>query len=318
MAQELLRFLGRLSGHRLSTFYILVDGWKAQEFKMTAINTNVASLYAQSAITTNARQLTTTMQQLSTGKRINGAADDAAGIAISAKLTSQIRGLNQALRNANDAISMIQTAEGATDTITNMLQRMRELTIQSGNASYSNDDRTAMANEFNALGSEIDRIADTTKWNGFPILNATAGTSGRFMYDVDSGSGALGKIDITISSFKRGSTNGISVGRGSQVITSTMTASTAQALISKIDTSIKFVNTQRATMGATINRLQYTLDNLTSIETNTQASRSRIEDTDYSSATAQLSKNNVIQQAATAMLSQANQQPQTVLQLLKQ
>lgn len=285
---------------------------------MTVINTNVASLYAQSAITTNSRQMTSTMQQLSTGKRINGASDDAAGIAISAKLTSQIKGLAQALRNANDAISMIQTAEGATDTITNMLQRMRELTIQSGNASYSNDDRTAMANEFTALASEIDRIADTTKWNGFPVLNATAGTSGKFMYDVDSGSGALGKIDITISSFKRGSTHGITVGTGTQVITSTMTSSTAQTLITHIDTSIKFVNTQRATMGATINRLQYTLDNLTNIETNTQASRSRIEDTDYSSATAQLSKNNIIQQAATAMLSQANQQPQIVLQLLKQ
>ena len=172
---------------------------------MTVINTNVASLYAQAAITTNARQMTNTMQQLSTGKRVNGAADDAAGIAISAKLTSQIKGLGQAIRNANDAISMIQTAEGATDAITNMLQRMRELTIQSGNASYSNDDRTAMANEFNALASEIDRVAETTKWNGFPVLNGTAGSSGKFMFDVDSGSGSLGRIDITISSFKRGS-----------------------------------------------------------------------------------------------------------------
>ena len=285
---------------------------------MTVINTNVASLYAQAAITTNARQMTNTMQQLSTGKRVNGAADDAAGIAISAKLTSQIKGLGQAIRNANDAISMIQTAEGATDAITNMLQRMRELTIQSGNASYSNDDRTAMANEFNALASEIDRVAETTKWNGFPVLNGTAGSSGKFMFDVDSGSGSLGRIDITISSFKRGSGNGITVGSGSQVITSTMTALGAQGLITDIDASIKFVNEQRANMGATINRLQYTLDNLTNIETNTEASRSRIEDTDYSSATAQLAKNNIIQQAATAMLAQANQQPQTVLQLLKQ
>jgi len=285
---------------------------------MTVINTNVASLYAQAAITTNARQMTTTMQQLSTGKRVNGAADDAAGIAISAKLTSQIRGLNQAIRNANDAISMIQTAEGATDAITNMLQRMRELTIQSGNASYSNDDRKAMANEYDALALEIDRVADTTKWNGFPVLNGTAGSSGTFMFDVDSGSGSLGKIDITIQSFKRGSGNGITVGTGSQIISSTMTATSAQSLITNIDASIKFVNEQRANMGATINRLQYTLDNLTNIETNTEASRSRIEDTDYSSATAQLAKNNIIQQAATAMLAQANQQPQAVLQLLKQ
>ena len=285
---------------------------------MTVINTNVASLYAQAAITTNARQMTNTMQQLSTGKRVNGAADDAAGIAISAKLTSQIKGLGQAIRNANDAISMIQTAEGATDAITNMLQRMRELTIQSGNASYSNDDRTAMANEFNALASEIDRVAETTKWNGFPVLTGPAGSSGTVMFDVDSGSGSLGRIDITISSFKRGSGNGITVGSGSQVITSTMTALSAQGLITDIDASIKFVNEQRANMGATINRLQYTLDNLTNIETNTEASRSRIEDTDYSSATAQLAKNNIIQQAATAMLAQANQQPQTVLQLLKQ
>ena len=138
---------------------------------MTVINTNVASLYAQAAITTNSRRLTNTMQELSTGKRINGAADDAAGIAISAKLTSQIKGLNQAIRNANDAISMIQTAEGATDAITNMLQRMRELSVQAGNASYSNDDRSAMAAEFDALVSEIDRVANTTKWNGFNVLD---------------------------------------------------------------------------------------------------------------------------------------------------
>jgi flagellin len=213
---------------------------------------------------------------------------------------------------------MIQTAEGATDAITNMLQRMRELTIQSGNASYSNDDRKAMANEYDALALEIDRVADTTKWNGFPVLNGTAGSSGTFMFDVDSGSGSLGKIDITIQSFKRGSGNGITVGTGSQIISSTMTATSAQSLITDIDASIKFVNEQRANMGATINRLQYTLDNLTNIETNTEASRSRIEDTDYSSATAQLAKNNIIQQAATAMLAQANQQPQAVLQLLKQ
>ena len=285
---------------------------------MTVINTNTGSLYAQQAMNTNARGLATVMEQLSTGKRINNAVDDVAGLAISTRLTSQITGLNQAVRNGNDAISLIQTAEGATEQITNMLQRMRELTIQSGNASYSNDDRTAMANEFNALASEIDRVAETTKWNGFPVLNGTAGSSGKFMFDVDSGSGSLGRIDITISSFKRGSGNGITVGSGSQVITSTMTALGAQGLITDIDASIKFVNEQRANMGATINRLQYTLDNLTNIETNTEASRSRIEDTDYSSATAQLAKNNIIQQAATAMLAQANQQPQTVLQLLKQ
>jgi len=285
---------------------------------MTVINTNVASLYAQAALTNNSRQMTNTMQQLSTGKRVNGAADDAAGIAIAAKLTSQIKGLNQAIRNANDAISMLQTTEGATDAITNMMQRMRELTIQSGNASYSDDDRKAMADEYNALADEIDRVASTTKWNGFQVLNGKGGSAFTYQFDVDSGSGSLGKIDIEIRTFMRGSANGITIGVGSQKITSKMTATDAQSLVSKIDESIKFVNQQRAAMGATINRLQYTIDNLTNIETNTEASRSRIEDTDYSHATAQLAKNNIIQQVATAMLAQANQQPQTVLQLLKQ
>jgi flagellin len=300
---------------------------------MTVINTNVASLYAQAAITTNSRQLTNTMQQLSTGKRINGAADDAAGIAISAKLTSQIKGLNQAIRNANDAISMIQTAEGATDAITNMLQRMRELSVQAGNASYSDEDRSAMASEFDALVSEIDRVANTTKWNGFNVLDALGGASnnGTFQFDVDSGSGSSGLITLQIGSFLTTNASGINLGStqilvpaagGAAAITATihsdMTAASAQKLIARIDTAIGYVNDQRSNMGSVINRLQYTLDNLTNIETNTEASRSRIEDADYSSTTADLAKRNIIAQAATAMLAQANQQPQTVLQLLKQ
>jgi len=306
---------------------------------MTVINTNVASLYAQAAITTNSRQLTNTMQQLSTGKRINGAADDAAGIAISAKLTSQIKGLNQAIRNANDAISMIQTAEGATDSITNMLQRMRELSVQAGNASYSNDDRNAMASEFDALVSEIDRVANTTKWNGFNVLDALGGasTDGTFQFDVDSGSGSSGLITLKIGSFLTTKASGINLGSTQTLVPavaavgnnpavaaitatihSDMTATSAQKLIARIDTAIGYVNDQRSNMGSVINRLQYTLDNLTNIETNTEASRSRIEDADYSSTTADLAKHNIIAQAATAMLAQANQQPQTVLQLLKQ
>ena len=292
---------------------------------MPVINTNVSALYAQAALATNARGLNTDMQQLSTGKRINGAADDAAGIGIASRLTGQIRGLNQAIRNANDGISMIQTAEGATDAITNMLQRMRELTIQAGNSTNGTDDKTAISSEYKALANEINRVANSTTWGGVNVLKGSGGvgTSKSFGYVVDASASSSGLINVSFKSMNIGASsgNGITLKASGTVssgfLASSIQASTAQGLVTKIDASIKFVNKARADFGAAINRLQYTVDNLTSISTNSSASRSRIEDVDYSQATSDLARRNIIQQAATAMLAQANQQPQMVLQLFK-
>ena len=276
---------------------------------MTVINTNVSALNAQAALATNSRGLTKAMEQLSTGRRINSAGDDAAGLAIAAKMTSQIRGLNQAVRNANDGISMLQTAEGATNEITNMLQRMRELAVQAANDTYSSDDRTALNSEFDALRTEIARVASTTEWNGMGVLNEGVGTSVTFQVGAVAG----GDNGFTFAFGNFNSANLMS-GIATAAITSQSLAVSAIGLASS---AIATVNAKRSDMGAVINRLQYTVDNLTNISTNAAASRSRIEDADYSQATTELAKRQIIQQAATAMLSQANQQPQVVLSLLR-
>jgi len=283
---------------------------------MTVINTNVASLNAQAAISTNARGLSKAMQQLSTGRRINSASDDAAGLAISDKLTSQIRGLNQAIRNANDGISMLQTAEGATTEITNMLQRMRELAVQSANDTNGVSERSALNVEFDQLRTEINRIAGTTQYNGFNILDggaATGGlTSGVATFHIgDAGSTSV-QVVFTFVDF-RTETSGLLNGISGQALT----GASGLAAITAVNNGILAVDTQRALMGALINRFQYTVDNLTNVATNASASRSRVVDADYSTVTADLAKSQIIQQAATSMLAQANQAPQAVLTLLK-
>ena len=279
---------------------------------MTVINTNTGSLYAQQAMTTNARGLSTVMQQLSTGKRINNAVDDVAGMAISTRLTSQIRGLNQAIRNTNDGISLIQTAEGATDQVTNMLQRMRELAVQASNDTNNTQDRSYLNLEFQALTSQIDNIANYTQWNGADILNQKGGASGVFNFQVGANSGQT--ISITFSNMTTQANKGVLSDIQSKNITGTVTASAALGVIvSALDT----VSLSRSNMGAVISRLQFTSDNLANVSAKSQESRSRIEDTDYSQATTELAKRNIIQQAAQAMLAQANQAPQTVLSLLR-
>jgi flagellin len=273
---------------------------------MTVINTNVASLRAQQALTVNNRALGKSMEQLSTGKRINAAGDDAAGLAISNKMTAQIRGLNQGVRNANDAISMIQTAEGATTEVTNMLQRMRELAVQSANGSYSSDDRTALQSEFSELQAEITRIAGNTEWNGTKIADGT-------MTAVNFQVGANSSQVITVTFKDIDGITGVIT-----AITATIgTITGANTSISAVDTALAAIDGFRSDMGAKINRLTYAADNLTNVATNTGASRSRILDTDYAKATTELARTQIIQQAATAMLAQANQQPQTVLSLLR-
>jgi flagellin len=284
---------------------------------MSVINTNVASLRTQAAMGQNTKALQGVMEQLSTGKRINSAADDAAGLAISTRLTSQINGLNQAVRNANDGISMLKTTEGATDTVTNMLQRMRELAIQGANGTNSSADIQSMNTEYQQLYSEMKRIANTTAWNNMNVLDGTF--SGGVSFMVSEVAGPNSKISAAIASFDptAGATNALVDGFAAMSGSSISAGSTATDLLNKISVAISGVNKVRSTLGATINRLQFTVDNLTNVSTNLSASRSQIEDVDYSQATADLAKRQVIQQAATAMLAQANQQPQSVLSLLK-
>ena len=283
---------------------------------MAVINTNTGSLYAQQAMNTNARGLSTVMQQLSTGKRINNAVDDVAGMAISTRLTSQIRGLNQAVRNTNDGISLIQTAEGATDQVTNMLQRMRELAVQASNDTNNTSDRSYLDLEFQQLTSQIDNIANYTQWNGSNVLNKTnsseADRSGVFTFQVGANSGQT--ISITLDNMTTESGKGVLSNIAGNNITGTSSSSAALGvIISALDT----ISYARSNMGAVISRLQFTSDNLANVSAKAQESRSRIEDTDYSLATTELAKRNIIQQAAQAMLAQANQAPQLVLQLLR-
>jgi flagellin len=277
---------------------------------MPVINTNVNSLITQNAITRNDKSLSSTMTQLSTGKRINSAADDAAGLAIATKMTSQIRGLNMATRHANDAISLIQTAEGATEAVTGMLQRMRELAVQSATDTYSSGDRALMQKEFSQLREEISRTATLTDFNGQQLL--AAGSLLTFQVGANSGD------TLTYSTTNLSATielGGTSIGDTGGASISIRTG--AEEAITTIDTALDGLNSERARMGAMINRLGYAGDNLTNISQNLQSARSRIEDTEYASATRDLARTQIIQQAGIAMLAQANQQPQSVLSLLK-
>lgn len=271
---------------------------------MSVINTNVRSLIAQNALTVNNRTLDKAMQQLSTGKRINSAADDAAGLAIADKMSSQIRGLNQAVRNANDGISMLQTAEGATQEITNMLQRMRELAVQAANDTNSTADRSALQLEADELTEEIERIFINTQWNGMNILDASGsnavGSAGDVILQVGINNSSDDTIGIDFGDFTY-SDLAIS---GDIDLSSN---SDAQDALDTLDDAIAFVDEFRAKLGAKMNRLSYAADNLTNISTNTAASRSRILDADYASVTTELARSQIIQQAATAMLAQANQ-----------
>jgi flagellin len=279
---------------------------------MPVINTNVSALNAQAALAKNSRTMSTAMEQLSTGSRINSAKDDAAGMAIGTNMTSQIRGLNQAVRNLNDGVNLLQTAEGALGETTNMLQRMRELAVQSASGTYSTTQRSYLATEFLALGSQIENIASQTTWNGYTVLTGTTGgtTAGTFSFQSGQTSGqtidvAIGAMTLSALGITATSTAGVS------------TAASASAAIASIDSAINTVNSQRATIGAAVNRMTYAADNITNISANVSASRSTIMDTDYATASTNLSKAQIIQQASTAMLAQANQQPQTVLALLK-
>ena len=286
---------------------------------MSVVNTNVGASIAQAALAKNDRALGTAMEQLSTGKKINSAGDNAAGLAISSRMTSQIRGLGAAISNANDAMSMVATAEGALDEITTMMQRMRELAVQSGTGTTSAADRTYMNSEFVALREEIDRIADNTQWNGQNILDGSAGASvGKSTVAFQIGANEKQTISTAFGNFNNttGSLSGLASKRlSAATIASAITV--ASGAIGELDTVITDVSAQRATFGAVSNRLTHAIDNLTNVKTNSEAARSRILDTDYSAATSEMARAQIIQQAGTAMLAQANALPQTVLALLK-
>ena len=382
---------------------------------MTVINTNTAANITANALTKNERAMSQAMERLSTGQRINSASDDAAGLAISSKMTSQINGLNMAVRNANDAISMVETADGALIEITNMLHRMRELAVQANSGTYSSTDRTALNTEYVALLNEIGRVGENTEWNGVTLLDDSLGASsdGVASYQVganasqaitvdfgdigsratitnagttanahtitvgtgiktgdiitigitDAADSTTGYVQFTISDANDitdiydttaivtlGSTvtfnaivytlestttageitltgasgtstlhnltasNGVHAAVADNDI---LTTTKANSAITALDTAINSINTARSTLGAGVNRLEYAADNLSNVSQNTSASRSRILDADYAAETTELARTQIIQQAATAMLSQANQQAQSVLALLK-
>jgi flagellin len=276
---------------------------------MSVINTNTSALFAQNALSKNARLMSDAMEKLSTGKRINSAGDDAAGLAIGESMTAQVRGLNQAVRNANDGINLLQTAEGAMTEQSNMLQRMRELAVQSNNGTLSTTQQSYLQTEFNALTTQISTIASNTTWNGLSVMAASANT---FAFQVGTSSGQTFSVTISGTVAAAGALSIAGV-----IITTTVSAGRASEAITTIDSAIDYINNVRATIGASINRLSYAADNLTNISQNVQASRSSIMDTDYATASTQLSRAQIVQQAATAMLAQANQQPQSVLALLK-
>ena len=378
---------------------------------MATINTNMAANIASNSMTRNERTMSSTMERLSTGLRINSAKDDAAGLAISSKMTSQIRGLNQAVRNANDAISMIQVAEGAMKEVTNMFQRMRELAIQAISDSNTATDRTALNNEYKQLSQEIQRIGENTQWNGTNILDGgqtattfqvganasqtiavnfgdlsagnattvsaldTSGTddvrtititgevaendilswysdagayetltitsalagklnAGTATAGVDTFTSAnAGTVTFSIASGEKGiftltgttdntafSISDVQLSRGTHApvaVTDITTSTRANSALSILDTAVTNINSTRAGLGASMSRLEYASDNLQNVAQNTGAARSRVLDADYAAETTELARTQIIQQAATAMLAQANQSQQAVLALLR-
>jgi flagellin len=281
---------------------------------MTVIATNISALRATAANSMASNALSTSMERLSTGKRINSAADDSAGLAISASMTSQIRGMAQGIRNANDGISMAQTAEGALDEVNNMLQRMRELKVQSSNDSYQASDKTNIQNEQAALAVQINSVVSNTTFNGKSLFNAAAATG----FNIQTGAGANDAITLKSTDFTKatGSAALVAVtGGGGETAANAATAAAA-ATLTQYDAAITAVATARAGLGATQNQIQSAVNNTTSTMTNLSEARSRIQDTDFSTETTALAKAQILAQASTAMLSQANQSQQGVMKLL--
>ena len=274
---------------------------------MSVINTNINAMKASNASTAASKMLGSAMERLSTGKRINSAKDDAAGLAIATTMTAQVRGMNQGIRNANDGISMAQTAEGSLNEVTNMLQRVRELSIQAASGTYQDTDRTNMQTEVDELTAQIGQIITNSEFNGVKLFDASAAT-----VTIQAGANATDTIDLSMADLTTLAANGGAAG-SYDVSSATAAGTTATA----IDTELESIATARATLGAGQSRLESAVNNLTNNVTNLSDARSRIEDADYSAETTALAKAQILSQASTAMLSQANQSQQNVLSLLR-
>lgn len=288
---------------------------------MSVINTNVKALYTHAALKTTEAGSLKAMQQLSTGKRINSAKDDAAGLAIAARMTQQIEGLNQGIRNAGDAIAMIQTTEGATDSITTMLLRISELSMQAANDTYSDTQRSFLNNEFTQLKQEINRMSKTHEWNGFKILAGanrlgTDATPLSLYFQIGDSADQRIQVDLPNFSEKGTVTNLIFKTKDLSADSSIATVTGAQEVLDLAKLALDKVSESRSMMGAAMNRLEYVISNLTNVSMNSSASRSQIQDADYATASTALAKSQIMEQAATAVLAQANTSQQTVLKLL--
>jgi flagellin len=267
-------------------------------------------LNAQRQLFDSSNALSTSFERLSSGFRINRAADDAAGLQITDRMTSQIQGLNQAVRNANDAISLVQTTEGALGETTSALQRIRQLAVQSQNGINSSADRLALQKEVSALKTEITRISTDTQFNGVNLLTGTFSAS--FLVGANGGQ----NISVNLSAGNLQGVNGFSAAGLGLADSTVANVAGASAVLSAVDQALSAIGGARADLGALQNRFQSTIRNLSNISENVSAARSRIRDTDFASETAELTRNQIIQQASTTVLSQANQRPQTALQLL--
>ncbi len=275
---------------------------------MQVINTNVMSINAQRNLDATQGALASSIQRLSTGLRVNSSKDDAAGLAIAERMNAQVRGMNVAMRNANDAISLAQTAEGSLAKVGDMLQRMRELAVQSANATNGSGDRANLDLEFQQLADEIDRTLQGTRFNGSAILG---GSAGGLTFQIGAGTSTTDTLTVTTTNM---ATAASILAIGTAVISSTTGAT---ASITAIDTALDVVNTERATYGAVQNRFEAVIGTLQVSAENQTAARSRIMDADFAKETAALTRAQILQQAGTAMLAQANAAPQTVLSLLR-
>ncbi|ABA73270.1 MULTISPECIES: flagellin domain-containing protein [Pseudomonas] len=279
------------------------------------VNTNTTSLNVQKNLNRASDALSTSMQRLSSGLKINSAKDDAAGLQIATRMSSQIRGNTQAIQNANDGISVAQTAEGALQASTDILQRMRELAVKARNGTNGTADQTATNAEFAQMSDEITRISAATNLNGKNLLDGSAGT---VTLQVGANTGSANHIDLVLSGkFDAAS---LSVGSGTVVLTGATSAAAASNIdnaITAIDAAIANINATRAALGASQNRLTSTISNLQNITENTTAAQGRVQDTDFAAETANLTKQQTLQQASTSVLAQANQLPSAVLKLLQ-
>jgi flagellin len=334
--------VGIRAGHEIGN-RVAPPFFRQELFMSTTINTNVMSLNAQRNLTTSAGSLATSMQRLSSGLRVNSAKDDAAGLAIAERMNAQVRGMNVAVRNANDGISLSQTAEGALSKMGDMLQRMRELAVQSRNATNSSSDRKNLQEEFKQLQGEIDRVVKSSNFNGKSLFNGGDSTfESTLSFQVGANTTANDRIDITSVDLAGTAAEGSTITSGSTagavMATVTTTAATSAGngiaiggwstapanvgteideAIKVIDFALNKVNEQRATFGAVQNRFDAVIQTLQVSVENQAAARGRIMDADFAQETANLSRAQILQQAGTAMVAQANQSPQNVLSLLR-